>query len=387
MESTGVYWIPLFELLSARGFEVRLVDPRQLKHGPGRKTDVLDCPWIQQLHTFGLLAAAFRPEDQICVLRSYLRQRAMLVTYASHHIQHMQKALEQMNVKLAHVGSDITGVTCLAIIRAILGGQRDPRTLATLRDPRCKTDAATIARSLGGNWRSEHLFELRQALELVEFYQTQIGACDHEIEAQLLRFEDKSGGQVLADASRPRKARRTAPRLDVREHLHRLTGVDLTRIDGIDAPTALKVVAEIGLDMTRWPIEKHFASWLSLAPGSKVTGGKQLSGRTKPSASRAAAALRLSASSLYHSRSALGAFHRRMKARLGAPKAITATAHKLARLIYRMLRFGSNYVDVGQDSYERRYRRRVVSNLTRRARELGYTLVKQEDLSAPNLLA
>ena len=223
-----------------------------------------------------------------------------------------------MNLKLAHVVSDITGVTGLAIIRAILGGQRDPRALATLRDPHCKSDAATIARALEGPWRPEHLFELRPALELVDFYHTQVAACDQEIEAQLLRFEDKRGGRPLADAARPRKARRTAPVFEARQHLHRLTGVDLTRIEGIDAPTALKVVAEIGLDMTRWPTEKHFASWLSLAPGRKVSGGKPLRGRTKPSASRVAAALRLAASSLYHSRSALGAFHRRLKARLGA---------------------------------------------------------------------
>jgi transposase len=378
MESTGVYWIPLFELLSARGFEVHLVDPRQLKHVPGRKTDVLDCQWIQQLHTFGLLTAAFRPADQVCVLRSYLRQRAMLVTYAAHHIQHMQKALEQMNVKLPHVINDITGVTGRAIIRAILDGQRDPRQLATLRDPHCKADPETIARALEGTWRPEHLFALRQAFELVAFYQQQIGACDHEIEAQLLRFEDKRGGQPLAAPARPRKVRRAGLGFEARVHLHRLTGVDLTRLDGIDAATALKIVAEIGVDMTRWPTEKQFAAWLGLAPSSKITGGKQLSGRTKPSANRAAAALRLAASSLYHSRSALGAFHRRMKARLGAPKAITATAHKLARLIYRMLRFGTDYVDVGQDYYERRYRHRVVSNLTRRAHQLGYTLVRND---------
>jgi len=378
MESTGVYWIPLFELLSARGFAVRLVDPRQLKRVPGRKTDVLDCQWIQQLHTFGLLAAAFRPDDQICVLRSYLRQRAMLVTYTAQHIQHMQKALELMNLKLAHVVSDIAGLTGRAIIRAILDGQREPRALARLRDPHCKADAETIARALEGTWRPEHLFELRQAVELFEFYQKQIAACDQQIEAQLTQFADKRGGQPLTDAARRRKARRTALSFDARQHLHRLTGVDLTQIDGIDAPTALTVVAEIGLDMTRWPTEKHFASWLSLAPGSKVSGGKQSSGRTKPSASRAAAALRLAASSLYHSRSALGAFHRRLKARLGAPKAITATAHKLARLIYRMLRFGTDYVDRGQDYYERRYQGRVISNLMRRAQALGYTLTKNE---------
>jgi transposase len=387
MESTGVYWIPLFEVLSARGFEVKLVDPRQLRNVPGRKTDVVDCQWIQQLHTFGLLAAAFRPEDEICVLRSYLRQRLMLVTYAAHHIQHMQKALEQMNLKLGHVVSDIAGVTGLAIIRAILDGQRGPGELAKLRDRRCQADEETIARALQGNWRPEHLFELRQALELFEFYRQQIAACDREIEAQLTRFADKSDGQPLPRKPGRRTARRTELDFDARQHLHRLTGVELTRLDGIDAHTALKIVGEVGLDMTRWPTEKHFASWLGLSPGSKVSGGKKISGRSKPSANRAAAALRLAASCLYHSQSALGAFYRRLKGRLGAPKAITATAHKLACLIYRMLRFGTEYVDHGQDYYERRYQSRVVANLTRRARELGYTLVKNEALPAPSFPA
>ena len=381
MESTGVYWIPLFELLAGRGFAVKLVDPRQLKHVPGRKTDVLDCQWIQQLHTFGLLAAAFRPDDEVCVLRSYLRQRAMLVTYAAHHIQHMQKALEQMNLKLAHVVSDLTGVTGLAIIRAILAGERNPQALAALRDRRCKHDVRTIARSLEGTWRAEHLFALRQALALVEVYQQHLATCDRQIEAYLTQFADQSAGRALAPGARPRKPRRTAPAFDTRSHLYRLTGVDLTQIDGIDAPTALKVVSEIGLEMSRWPTEKHFASWLSLAPGSKVSGGKQLSSRTKPSANRAAAALRLAASSLHHSQSALGAFYRRLKARLGAPKAITATAHKLARLIYRMLKFRTAYVDRGQDYYERRYHHRLLSSLTRRARDLGYQLVRTDDLS------
>ena len=379
MESTGVYWIPLFELLAERGFDVKLVDPRQLKSVPGRKTDVVDCQWLQQLHTFGLLSAAFRPDDQVCVLRSYLRQRAMLVTYASHHIQHMQKALEQMNVKLAHVVSDLTGVTGLAIIRAMLAGERAPEVLAKLRDHRCKHDEETIARSLAGNWRAEHLFELRQALELVEFYRTRVVACDHEIEAQLARFDDKRGGQHLPAEPRQRKIGRNEPHFDGRNHLHRLTGVDLTRIDGIDAHTALKVVGEIGLDMSRWPTEKHFASWLALAPGNKVSGGKKISGRTKASANRAAAALRQGANSLYHSKSALGAYFRRMKARLGAPKAITATAHKIACLIYRMIKFGTEYVDKGQDYYERRYRTRVITSLSRRAQELGYQLTKIAD--------
>jgi transposase len=379
MESTGVYWIPLFELLAARGFEVRLVDPRQLRNVPGRKSDVLDCQWIQQLHTFGLLAAAFRPDDQICVLRSYLRQRAMLVTYAAHHIQHVQKALEQMNVKLARVVSDVTGVTGRRIIGAVLDGERDPRVLARLRDRRCQQDEETIARSLEGTWRPEHLFALRQAVELLDFYQQQLVACDREIEGCLGGFADKTAGHTLPAKPRTTKPNRTAPTFDVRTHLYRLTGVDLTRIDGIDAPTALKVVAETGLDMRRWPSEKHFASWLTLAPGTKVSGGKTLSGRTKPSASRAAAALRLAARSLHHSKSALGAFFRRLKTRLGAPKAITATAHKLARLIYRMLKCGTDYVDQGQEYYERRYQTRVLSTLSRRAHALGYTLIKTPD--------
>jgi transposase len=375
MESTGVYWIPLFELLCVEGFDVKLVDPRQLRNVPGRKTDVLDCQWLQQLHTFGLLSAAFRPENEICVLRSYLRQRTMLVTYASHHIQHMQKALEQMNLKLTEVVSDVTGVTGQAIIRAILAGERDPAKLASLRDRRCQNDEATIARALEGTWRAEHLFELGQAVELWDFYREKIAACDREIEACLGKFEDRSGGQPLTPEPRRRKAGNNAPAFDARTHLHRMTGVDLTRIDGIDAPTALKVLSETGRDMNRWPTEKHFASWLALSPGSKISGGKLLSSRTKASANRAATAFRLAARSLHHSQSALGAYFRRMKARLGSPQAITATAHKLARLFYRVLKFGHDYVDKGQQHYESRYQARVLANLTRRAQQLGYRLL------------
>lgn len=379
MESTGIYWIPLFEVLSARGFDVKLVDPRQLKHVPGRKTDVLDCQWLQQLHTFGLLAAAFHPDDAICVLRGYLRQRAMLVTCAAQHIQHMQKALEQMNVKLPEVVTDVTGVTGMTIIRAILGGERHAETLATLRDPRCHHDQATIARALEGTWREEHLFALRQAVELFDVYQSKITDCDRTIERCLHGFADHSGGDALPPVPRSSNRPRNAPAFDARTHLHRLTGVDLTRLDGIDAHSALKIVAEIGLDMSRWPTDKHFASWLSVSPGNKISGGKILSSRTKRSANRVAAVLRMAASTLHHSRSARGAFFRRLKARLGAPKAITATAHKLACLIYNMLKHGTEYVDQGQHYYEQRYQQRVLSNLSRRAQELGYHLVKVPD--------
>jgi len=372
MESTGVYWIALYELLVERGFEVLLVDARRVKNVPGRKTDVLDCQWLQELHTYGLLRGAFRPADQVCILRSYLRQRAMLVAYASHHIQHMQKALEQMNLKLAHVVSDITGLTGMGIIKAILKGERDPVQLAKLRDPRCKNSEATVARALEGHYRQEHLFSLQQAVELVEFYQKQIAACDCQIEACLQQFEDKNPETPLT--ARSRKHRRSGVGFDARSYLYRMTGVDLTQIDSIEANTALTVIGEIGLDMSRWPTEKHFGSWLGLAPGSKVSGGKRLSGRTKPSANRAAAALRMAAQSLNQSQSALGAYFRRLKARLGAPKALTAAAYKLARILYRMLKHGAGYVDQGEAIYEERYRDRLLRNLKRRAAELGFQL-------------
>ena len=308
----------MFGVLEERGFQVMLVDPRRIKNVPGRKTDVLDCQWLQQLHTYGLLSGAFRPDGEIRRLRSYLRQRVMLVQYASHHIQHMQKALTQMNVKLHHVISDITGKTGMDIMEAIVGGQRDPRRLAQLRDPRIKADEATIAKSLQGHWREEHIFELTQALELYRFYQDKIAECDREIEAQLERFEDHSNGDPPAAKSGRRRSKGNAPRFDVWTHLYRMTGIDLTRIDGVDAYTALKVVSEIGTDMTKWASAKHFASWLGLSPNNRITGGRVISSKTKPSANRAAAALRLAANALHRSDSALGAFLRRKKAQLGA---------------------------------------------------------------------
>ena len=378
MESTGVYWIPLFGVLEERGFTVMLVDPQRIKNVPGRKTDVLDCQWLQQLHTYGLLSGAFRPEAEIRRLRSYLRQRAMLVQYASHHIQHMQKALTQMNVKLQHVISDITGKTGMDIMQAIVDGERDPRRLARLRDHRIRADEATIAKSLRGHWREEHIFELTQALELYQVYQGKIAECDREIEAQLERFEDRSDGEPPA-ANGKKRNQKNAPRFDAQSHLYRMTGVDLTRIDGVDAHTALKVISEIGTDMTRWQSAKHFASWLGLSPHNRITGGKVISSRTKPSANRAAAALRLAANALHRSDSALGAFLRRKKAQLGAPKAITATAHKLARTIYSMLRYGQEYVDAGAEYYESQYRQRALRAAKRRAAQLGYELVPIAD--------
>jgi transposase len=376
LESTGVFWIPVFELLEQRGFHVLLVDARHVKNVSGRKSDVLDCQWLQQLHTYGLLSGAFRPDDQIIVLRSYLRQRAMLVQSAAAHIQHMQKALQQMNLLLHHVVSDITGLTGMTIIRAILAGERDPKVLAQHRDPRCKHSTEVIAKSLVGNYRAEHLFALQQAVTLYEVYQAPIAACDRQID-QYLATLPPVASEPPPIPPKPRQRRGNPFQFDAHTQLYRMTGVDLTRIDGIDTGTALTVLSEIGTDMSRWRTVKHFTSWLRLCPGTKVSGGKVLSSKTKPSANRAAAALRLAAASLYRSQSALGAYLRRMTAKLGKPEAITATAHKLARLVYSMLRDGTNYVDVGQDYYERQYKERVVRNLTRRAKELGFTLVPE----------
>jgi len=365
-------------VLEEKGFTVWLVNPRHLKSVPGRKTDVLDCQWIQQLHTFGLLKGSFRPDNEVCVLRAYLRQRTMLITYASHHVQHMQKALSQMNLKLQHVLGDITGVTGMKILRSILAGERDLQTLAGMRDHRCKHDEPTIAKALEGHWREEHLFALAQAVDLFDFYHRQIADCDQKIQACLAAFEDQTQGTEPPPPPK-RKQRRNNPGFDLHGDLFRMTGVDLTRIDGIDAPTVLKVLSETGLDMSRFPTEKHFASWMGLCPGNKTSGGKILSSKTKPSANRAAAAFRLAANGLHNSHSALGAFLRRKKAQLGKPQAITATAHKLARLFYFMLKNGTAYVDAGQEDYENRYRERVVTALGRKARALGYKLIEIEN--------
>lgn len=389
MESTGVYWIPLFEVLDERGFEVRLVDPHYVKQVPGRKTDARDCRWLQELHTYGLLQGAFRPADQMCELRSYLRQRSLLIEATSRAIQHMQKALEQMNLKLTEVVSDITGKTGMGILRAMLAGERHPQTLAKSRDRRCKQDTATLVKALEGHWREEHLFALRQAVEQYDFLQQQLSACDSRIEAclQALTSQSEPPEAPLAPSRKARQRQGNAPAFDVRTYLYTLTGVDLTRIDGIDALTALKLLSEIGVEMTRWPTSKHFASWLGLCPGNKISGGKRLSSRSRPTANRAAAALRLAAQSLSYSYSALGASYRRMKARLGAPKAITATAHKLARLVYSMLRYGTAYVDAGQEAYEREYRDRVVQQLKRKAQAFGFTLMAREESPEVPVLA
>jgi len=375
MESTGVYWIPLYELLDARGFTVLLVNARHVKNVSGRKSDVLDCQWLQQLMNYGLLRGAFRPADEVCALRALARQREMLLKSQARHVQHMQKALTQMNLQLANVISDVAGETGQKILRAIIAGERDGHVLAALKDTRIRASNEQIAKSLQGNWRAEHLFALKQALASFDFYATQLAECDHEIEQQLQRLHVHRG-----ECAKGRKRGRTrnAPKFDLRAHLFKLCGVDLTRIDGIDVTTALAVISEVGADMSKFPSVKHFTSWLGLCPGTKITGGKLLSGKTMRVANRAAQALRLAAAALRSSHSALGAYFRRLCSRMDKPKAVTAAAHKLARLIYTMLTKGEEYTDQGQDYYEERYRERVLRQLSKRAQKLGMKLVVSE---------
>jgi transposase len=375
MESTGVYWIPVFEILDACGFEVLLVNARDVKHVPGRKSDVNDAQWLQQLHQHGLLRGSFRPRDSVVRLRAYLRHRERLVDYAAAHIQHMQKALMQMNVQLHHVVTDITGLTGMRIIRAIVAGNHAPEQLAEFRDRRCHASEDTIREALIGNYRPEHVFALRQALELYDVHQVKVAECDREIEAVL---GELNAQRVTPDAPLPavRHAKgQNEPTFDVRAALYTLLGADLSQIHGFGPYTVLRLVAECGDDMTKWPTAKHFTSWLSLAPGNKISGGRLLSSKTRRSSNRATALLRIAAVNIGKTQTALGAFYRRLAARTGKAKAVTATARKLAILFYNALRFGMRYVDPGVSSYEERYRQRVIHNLQRRAKTLGFTLV------------
>lgn len=380
MESTGVYWIPAFQILERQGFQVKLVNARHVKQVPGRKTDVSDCQWLQRLHTYGLLNGSFRPEDQVCVLRSYWRHRDNLIRYASAHVQHMQKALTQMNLHLHRVLSDITGATGLRIIRAMLAGEQNPLVLAQMKDPRVQSSIHEIAQALQGDYRAEHLFALKQALELYEFYHHQIKACDCQIQECLQHFDSKgtSPAQPLTALKRAsRKPRRNQPTVDLRTHLNRITGVDFTRIDGLDVSTVYTIISEVGLNPHAFPTAKCFTSWLGLCPDNRITGGKVKSSRTRKVVNRAADAFRLAAQTLARSSSALGGYYRRIRARLGAPKAITATAHKLARLFYHLWETGQPYVDKGADYYEKMYQDRVLRTIKRKAQQLGYHITLQ----------
>jgi transposase len=373
MESTGVYWIPVYQVLEQHGLDVKLVDARHVKNVPGRKTDVVDCQWIQQLMSYGLLRGCFIPESPIAVLREYWRHRAALIESVSREILHMQKSLEQMNVQLHKVLSDITGVTGMNIIRAIVAGERRPLVLAGMREHGVKKSESEIAKALSGNYREEHLFTLKQALELYDLLHEKIKECDKKIEECLSGFESKADPRQLT--SKPRKTRRkNQPHFDLGKQLYRISGVDLTAIDGIDSLTSQTIISEVGFDLSMFPSEKHFSSWLALSPENIITGGKIKRRRTRKSGNRVAAALRLAAQSLHSSKTALGAFFRRVRAKKGAPKAITATARKLACLVYRMLRYGMEYADLGQQLYEQRYRETQHVLLQKRAAALGYQL-------------
>ena len=352
-----------------------MVNARDAKHVPGRKTDISDAQWLQRLHEYGLLRASFRLKGEVAIMRAYLRQRERLLDYAASHIQHMQKALTQMNLQLHHVVTDITGATGMAIIRAIVAGERDPAVLAAQRDPRCHASAETISQAMVGNDREEHIFALTQALELYDVYQAKVAICDARIEAVLKRLRKASSTPVgKLPPARTTKKQSNEPAFDVRSALHSLLGCDVTKIHGLGPYLALKLVGECGTNLSAWPNAKHFTSWLCLSPSNKISGGKVLSSRTRRSGSRAAALLRLAAVAVGRTDTALGAFYRRLSARVGKAKAVTATARKIAVLFYNTLRHGMEYTDPGASHYEERYRSRVLANLTRRAKSLGYVL-------------
>lgn len=374
MESTGVYWIPVYDMLEQHGFEVLLVNARHVKNVPGRKTDVLDCQWIQQLHSYGLLRGSFRPKEKMLQMRTIMRHRSTLIDYASSHVQHIQKALSLMNIRLKNVIRDVMGLTGMTIIREIVAGVRDPAKLAQYRDPNCKNSEEVIRESLIGNYQEDHLFCLKQALELYDYYSLKIKECDHQIE-KLMREMETCENSERKNYRRKPSSKKHDFSFDMHKELIRTTGVDLTAVPGLNVQTVSKIISEIGVDMSPWETSKQFAAWLALCPGNKISGGKRLSGKTAPCANKAAAALRIAANGLRLTDTALGAFFRRMSSRLGVAKAITATAHKLAVILYNMLKTGKEYIESGAEYYEENHKARCIKNLERRAKQFGLMLM------------
>ena len=381
MESTGVYWIPVYEILDTQGIQVAVVNARHVKNVPGRKTDEKDCQWLQRLHTYGLLSASFRPDAEMVALRAYLRHRARLLEHRAAHIQHMQKALHQMNVQLTQVLSDITGETGLAIMRKIVAGDRDPVTLAQLRNPRCQHSEDEIAKALTGNYRPEHVFALKQALALYDFYTQQVRECDREIEKQFSLMKPRHDQNDLPplDLTDKRDSHsKNAPNYGARTLLYQLVGVDLVAISGLNESTVQTILSEIGTDMSKWPSVKHFCAWLGLAPHHDISGGKVLRSRVLKTHNRAGQAFRLAAQSASRSpRTSYGAFYRRLCGRLGPAQAIVATAHKIARAFYHMLKYRVAFLDLSAQEYELRSRDRELANLRKKAARLGMSLVEQ----------
>jgi len=378
MESTGVYWIPVFKILESCGFDVSLVNARHVKNVPGRKSDVQDCQWLQYLHSVGLLSGSYHPPQEVCVIRSLLRHRGGLVDMAASQTQHMQKALTQMNLQLHHVISDITGTTGLAILDAILSGERNPEKLAALRHQRIKANESVIIKSLEGDYRSEHLFTLNQSLQIYRHYRQMMAQCDQEIESQLNKFEPRvelDKKPLPPASSSSRKGKGNEPNFDLRTHMYKILGTDLTQINGISAMTAHIFFSEVGVDLSKFPTKENFTSWLSLCPNNKISGGKVLSSRTRPGSNRLSQALKMSAMSLSHSHSYLGNYYRRMRAMHGAPKAITASAHKLARIIYHLVKTGKQFDESIFNTQEEAHQKRMLYNLENRAKSLGLQLV------------
>jgi transposase len=376
MQSTGVYGIALYEILEQTGMRVFVVNARDTKNLPGRKTDIAECQWLLKLHVYGLLRNSFRPAEDICVLRSYWRQRQQHIGDASRCVQRMQKALTQMNVQLANVISDITGATGQAIIKAILGGERNPRRLAPLCQAGIQASQETVAASLEGNWREELLFVLRQEVGLYGEYQRRIEECDEALNEHFQKMPAKADAQTLAVVRREKRAKGNVPEnMDLRKELYRISGVDLTAIDGINVLTAQTILAEVGPDMGKFETEAHFVSWLGLCPNNRISGGKIIGRERRKTVNRGAVALRIAASTLLRSQTYLGSQYRRFRTKLGAPKAMKAMASRLARIIYRMLKHGEAYVDKGQEFYEQKYRQQQIRMLTRKATELGLQLV------------
>lgn len=383
MESTGVYWIPVFQILEECGIEVFLVNAHHVKNVPGRKTDVSDCQWLQYLHAVGLLRGSFRPPDAICAVRALMRHRGTLVAQAAAHIQQMQKALTQMNLQLHHVLSDLSGQSGLAILDAMLAGERDPARLASLCDRRVHASEETIRKALVGDWREEHLFTLRQARESYRHYQTQIAACDAEIARHLAQLRSQVDPTQTPPPPPPPgqgSSRRGEIRLqkgDLRTELYRVLGTDVTRVPGLGTGHVAELVSELGTELGAFPTAGHFANWMAVCPNPQISGGRVLKRGTRKVKHRVATIFRLAAQSLAHSHSALGAYYRRMRAKLGAPKAITATAHKLARIYYHLVTTKEAYDESVFAKNEAREAKRRVDRLKREAKALGYVLSQE----------
>jgi transposase len=384
MESTGVYWIPLYQVLESRGFDVCLTNSRHLKNVSGRpKTDRLDCQWIQRLHSYGFLKASFRPHETICQIRSIQRHRDSLIRQASQHVQHMQKAFHQMNVLLPKVIKDITGVTGMAIIEHILAGERDPVRLAQLRNPHCKSSEEEMAKALKGDYRREHLFVLRQAHTAYHFVHEQIWECDQEIEELLTTIAKQVDASLTPPPPRTKAPQANRKNMhefvgDARTLLYECFGVDITEITGIDTTNGLVLYTEVGADLGDWETSKHFTSWLGLSPNTQSSGGKVKSSHTRKVANRASQAFRMAAKATAGSKTFLGAFYRRMKARVGPSKAMTATARKIAAAFYEVVSSKTPFHDLGEAFYATQHRDRTLKRLKRQAKLLGYTLVEQQ---------